>query len=125
MMKVSYYCGLRMFQEYVCIQHEGFAQRKARQWWAQRSNGAPFPESTALALEQAETLQAAGHLRIWVNKKYPEILAHCFDGTAFSTQEPDGKGAPTVDTAASSRSLHTPGHAKPSTDLDMDDDIPF
>jgi len=125
MMKVSYYCGLRMFQEYVCIQHEGFAQRKARQWWTQRSNGAPFPESTALALEQAETLQAAGHLRIWVNKKYPEILAHCFDGTAFSTQAPDDLAAPTVDTAASSRSLHTPGSAKPSTDFDTDDDIPF
>jgi len=115
MMKVTYYCGLRSFSEYVCIQHDGFAQRKARQWWRERSS-APFPESTEAALVQTDTLTAATHLRIWVNKQYPEILSHCFDGTAFGQQE--AGAPPTTDTAARAARV-APSYA------DMDDDIPF
>lgn len=114
MMKVTYYCGLRSFSEYVCIQHDGFAQRKARQWWRERS-AAAFPASTAEALMVADTLTAATHLRIWVNKQYPEILTHCFDGTAFGQQE--AGAPPTTDTAA-------PRTAAPVA-ADFDDDIPF
>lgn len=87
MMKVSYYCGLRMFEEFVCIEHEGFAQRKARMWWREHRGEAlahlELPPTTAQALELAPHLQSTTHLRVWTNKKYPEILAHCFDGTAF------------------------------------------
>lgn len=115
MMKVTYYCGLRSFSEYVCIQHDGFAQRKARQWWRERSS-APFPESTEAALVQTDTLTAATHLRIWINKQYPEILAHCFDGTAFGQQE--ASAPPTTDTAARAARV-APSYA------DLDDDIPF
>jgi len=115
MMKVTYYCGLRSFSEYVCIQHDGFAQRKARQWWRERSS-APFPESTEAALVVASSLTAATHLRIWINKQYPEILTHCFDGTAFGQQE--ASAPPTVDTTAQAARV-APSFA------DMDDDIPF
>lgn len=115
MMKVTYYCGLRSFSEYVCIQHDGFAQRKARQWWRERSS-APFPESTEAALVQTDSLTAATHLRIWVNKQYPEILSHCFDGTAFGQQE--AGAPPTTDTATRAARV-APSYA------DMDDDIPF
>lgn len=115
MMKVTYYCGLRSFSEYVCIQHDGFAQRKARQWWRERSS-APFPESTEAALVQTDTLTAVTHLRIWVNKQYPEILTHCFDGTAFGQQE--ASAPPTVDTAARAARV-APSYAN------LDDDIPF
>lgn len=115
MMKVTYYCGLRSFSEYVCIQHDGFAQRKARQWWRERSS-APFPESTEAALTMTSSLTAATHLRIWVNKQYPEILTHCFDGTAFGQQE--ASAPPTVDTTAQAARV-APSFA------DMDDDIPF
>lgn len=115
MMKVTYYCGLRSFSEYVCIQHDGFAQRKARQWWRERSSAA-FPDSTADALVVADTLSAATHLRIWVNKQYPEILAHCFDGTAFGQQE---AGAPPTTEAVAKQMLAV------ATNADLDDDIPF
>lgn len=121
MMKVTYYCGLRSFSEYVCIQHDGFAQRKARQWWRERTDtvdafGVPFPSSTELAIARAHILKPATHLRIWVNKQYPEILTHCFDGTAFGQQE--ASAPPTTETAG-----------KPilsvATYADLDDDIPF
>jgi DNA repair protein RadD len=98
MLKVTYYCGLRSFNEYVCIQHDGFAQRKARQWWRERTVQA-FPESTDDALEAVSGIGTATHLRIWVNKQYPEILGHCFDGSHFG-QQPATTTAPTTDTAA-------------------------
>ena len=46
-----------------------------------------MPSSTAEALAHADKLKAPSHLRVWINKKFPEILAVCFDGTAFGTQE--------------------------------------
>lgn len=113
MVKVTYYCGLRSFNEYVCIEHDGFAGRKARQWWRERSN-APFPTSTANAIVVTDSVTAATHLRVWVNKQYPEILSHCFDGTAFGQQE--ASAPPTTDTAAP---------RVPVAVSDMDDDIPF
>lgn len=109
MMKATYYCGLRSFSEFICVQHDGFAQRKARQWWRERST-VPFPVSTEIALTQTDSLKPASHLRVWINKQYPEILAHCFDGTSFGQQE--AGALPTVDTTI-----------RPQ--VTMDDDIPF
>jgi len=34
--KVSYHCGLRAFNEFVCLEHGGFAGKHARDWWRQR-----------------------------------------------------------------------------------------
>lgn len=116
MLKVTYYCGLRSFTEYVCVQHEGFAQRKARQWWRERS-AVPFPESTEAALALTDHVAAATHLRVWVNKQYPEIIAHCFDGSAFGKDEV-GTSAPTTDIKQKSKVLEF----APATE---DDDIPF
>lgn len=86
-MKVTYYCGLQKFTDYVCIEHDGFAARKARMWWRERS-ASPVPATTEEAIARATELKAATHLRIWVNKKYPEILTYCYDNTCFGTIEP-------------------------------------
>lgn len=131
MLKVTYYCGLRSFSEYVCIEHDGFAQRKARQWWRERTKDA-FPSSTDDALTIASNVSAASHLRVWVNKQYPEILGHCFDGTAFGQQE--ASAPPTTDVAATGSRLSPKldpdadipfGDTGKATTYDMDDDIPF
>ena len=34
--RVVYRCGIATFREWVCLDHEGFAGQKARQWWARR-----------------------------------------------------------------------------------------
>ena len=90
-MKVSYYCGLRKFTDMICIEHEGFAGRKARRWWSERSNGMDCPQTSAIAVENATKLKAPTNLRIWINKRYPEILAYCYDGSNFGTEEPSGE----------------------------------
>lgn len=89
MMKVSYYCGYKCFSEYVCIEHINYAGKKARDWWRARTD-VPVPEKTEQALEMTNILKVPTHLRVWTNKKYPEILATCFDGTAFGVDEDDG-----------------------------------
>jgi DNA repair protein RadD len=84
MMKVSYFCGIKAYDEYVLIEHADWGGRKARKWWKERSL-MPFPESTDTALMMAPHLAPATHLRVWLNKKYPEIMSACFDGSAFGT----------------------------------------
>lgn len=112
MMKASYYCGYRVFEEFVCVEHTNYAGKKARDWWRARSDE-PMPSTTAEALERADRVRTPTHLRVWINKKYPEILATCFDGTAFGTQEAsNGDEGPSVQTHHSSYA-------------DLDDDIPF
>lgn len=124
MIKVSYYCGLQSFNEYVCIEHEGFAGRKAREWWRLRTSE-PMPSTTDEALELvSDYCKAATHLRVWVNKpKYPEILAHCFDGTAFGSVEAPHSDGPTVDVNRNGVNRNKPLALNTSTV--EDDDIPF
>lgn len=125
MMKVSYYCGYRSFEEFVCFEHVNYAGKKARDWWRARSNE-PAPTTTAEALDRADSARAPTHLRVWINKKYPEILATCFDGTAFGKEEPsDSYEGPTVQTHHSAPERNqAPQQQAPSYD-DMDDGIPF
>lgn len=123
-LKVSYYNGLRMFSEFVCLEHDAssFPHRKARQWWRERST-LPVPESVDDALGLMDVVKVATHIRVWTNKQpYPDILAHCFDGTAFSTQEPSGTvpHVQTYRTAKPSESTRTDDDAGI-----VEDDIPF
>lgn len=123
-LKVTYYCGLKMFNEFVCIQHEGAAKRKAYNWWAERTP-APMPQTVDEAIEQVNALLTPSHLRVWVNKKYPEIMARCYDGTAFGTKENDLKPAPSVQVLKNRYDqVPIPGSSiKPQGEFD--DDIPF
>jgi DNA repair protein RadD len=31
--RVQYRCGMSVFREWVCLDHGGFAENKARRWW--------------------------------------------------------------------------------------------
>lgn len=123
-MKVGYHCNLRFFADYVCPQHEGYASRKARVWWRERSAD-PVPETAAQMLQQATELKTPTHLRVWTNKKpYPEIMAYCYDGTAFGTQEAkDSDEGPAVHVDAPA--VRTSFASKLQNEPPIDDDIPF
>jgi DNA repair protein RadD len=114
-LKVTYYCGLKMFNDWVCIEHEGFAGRKAGKWWSERTD-LPFPATALEALENTDSLPSPTHIKVWLNTQdeYPQILKYCFDGTCFGTQSPDDD-LPTVHSDKPSN----PG--KPS----LDEEIPF
>ena len=122
---MTYYCGPRRFSEYVCIEHQNYAGKKARDWWRLRSEpGSPLPVKTSEALEVAPTqVKAATSVRVWVNKKYPEIMSYCFDGTHFNTEEPSEAPTTTGNDVNTSTMLKSFG--PPPEALDFDDDIAF
>ncbi len=76
--KVEYFCegGLHRFQEFVQFEHPGYPSKKARDWWRQRFPGDYVPEKTAEALSEIGQLRAPHRIRVWVNKKYPEVIGY-------------------------------------------------
>jgi DNA repair protein RadD len=82
-MKVTYYCGVRRFSEVVCFEHEGFAGRKAVQWWNERAPDSVFPHTTDFGMAVADQLPHAQFIRVWVNQKHPQIMAHTFSVDGF------------------------------------------
>lgn len=72
--KVTYICGLRMFSEWVCFEHGGYAAKRAVEWWRQRSIDEP-PQFTYQALERTAKLKVPARIRVHVNKTHPEILS--------------------------------------------------
>jgi len=81
--KVSYFCGdspfqTKQFSEWICLEHEGFAAKRARDWWRDRHWDEP-PETTSEALQRVSELRMPSRLRIWMNKKpKAEVLGYEF-----------------------------------------------
>ena len=114
MVKVTYSCGYRMFYEYLCFEHAGFPRMKATKWWKRRfGNNSIVPEMSDEAIRDIELSLSPTHIRVWVNKQYPEIMDYCFDGSAF------GQSDMVVNVQRPVISL-----AEPASSY-VDDDIPF
>lgn len=72
MLKVSYMCGLRRFNEYICLEHSGYAKHKAHHWWRRRSPKAP-PETAQEALELSHTIKRPEAILVEEKRGYPNI----------------------------------------------------
>lgn len=79
MIKVSYLCNLQMFSEWICLEHGGFAAKKARAWWRERMGVVEAPPTTDEALKYVAKLKVPKRIRVWTNKRYPEVLAYEYD----------------------------------------------
>ena len=75
-LRVTYNCaGLRAFTEYVCLEHSGHAQAAARLWWNESTEGcSEMPETIDAALKSAGMLRQPARLRVWVNRKNPQVM---------------------------------------------------
>lgn len=76
MIQVSYLCGIRMFKEFVCLEHEGHASKLARDWWRIRMGTVEAPPTTAEALKWISKLAEPRRIRVWINKKYPQVMGY-------------------------------------------------
>lgn len=74
--RVSYHCGSRLINEWVCLEHGGRATRIAKEWWKKRG-GVP-PETTEEGYKQIGTLSQPKALQVVTNKPMPEIHSHIF-----------------------------------------------
>ena len=88
--EITYYCGLRRFVQYLCVEHTGYALRLAQQIWRARTS-IPFPDSVDNALKLMDKLKVPTDIRVHVNKKFPEILKYCYDGSSFGSKVASGK----------------------------------
>lgn len=90
-LKVSYFCGMRRFTEWICIEHHGSpVLYRAHKWWRERvvdyaeyewpeGEVKDVPYSVEAALTAAPELKAPSQIRVWINKKHPEIMSYIFD----------------------------------------------
>lgn len=83
-MRVDYMYGVfNRISEWVCIEHEGYAGKKALLWWRDRTNGS-FPCDVDDAVERAEIgeLLEPKWLTIKKGGKWPEIVDYDFEEVA-------------------------------------------
>ena len=71
-MKVFYHCIEVQVNEWVCLEHGGFATSKAKQWWVEHTGKRNFPPDTATALEFAP-----------LYSRQPKVLTVIQDGKYF------------------------------------------
>ena len=85
-MRVTYRCGMRIFREWVCVEHGGYARQRAVDWWRRRALLIPHrgdlqaaPRTVADAIAVADQLPTPVRIAVRESGKYPEIVAHIFD----------------------------------------------
>lgn len=97
-LRVTYQCGLRRFNEWVCLEHSGFARGKALAWWLERAGQGDVPRTVEEALPLAWQLPMPAAIVVDETNKYPEIVAYEFaergrESAAAAVGAPDGRGA--------------------------------
>lgn len=87
---INVHSGFRMFSEWICLEHEGYAAKRAREWWRTAADDADTepPATIDDALRCLEVLQRPSHVRVWMNTKTPKIMAYDYSGTAFGSHVP-------------------------------------
>lgn len=121
--RVDYFCGVRRFSTWVCPEHPGYPQMKAKDWWKAHGGVGPMPETAADLIKVFGDLKAPYYIKVWLNTKYPEIVAYDFLGTAFELP-PELGGPPLAldtDTAAEVEAERIKQLAREM----FDDEIPF
>ena len=80
-LRVSYHAGMRVVaREWVCLEHQGFANSKARLWWRQRAGSQVEPPATiAEALLRTDELRTPSTILIDETQPYPTIIGVKFD----------------------------------------------
>lgn len=130
----TYYCTYKRFVEWVPVEGIGSLRGLAKRWWKDRAPpGLELPDTVHHTLALLDRLTPVTHVRVWVNKKpYPQILAYCYDGTAFGTQAANQTHVDVKQSANVTRDdevdksiIRRSQHLLKSVFTDMDDDIPF
>ncbi len=84
-MKVTYSCGLKTYNEWVCVEHQGYARQKALEWWRKRAPGCPMPRTVDDAIAQAGQLARPTAISVRPSGRFLEISGYRFDPCATST----------------------------------------
>lgn len=72
-LRVTYHCGLRRFSEWVCLEHTGFAARKAQAWWGRRGKG-PAPTTVSEALERISEIPTPSQILVRKDGEFDRVI---------------------------------------------------
>lgn len=76
-MQASYRCGLQRFVEFIAFEAGGYGSKRARDWWRERFPIDGFvPINADEALKYMDKLRTPVAIKVWVNKKYPEVVGY-------------------------------------------------
>jgi DNA repair protein RadD len=78
-LRVQYRCGLTTVREWICLDHDGFAGKKSRQWWSRRFGVESAKAVTvSAAMEnlflEAQLTDITESITVVRRGKYPEIV---------------------------------------------------
>ena len=76
-LRVDYWSGLTHHSEWVCLEHPGYARRKAVMWWARRAPGMPslpMPETVEEALRLTDRLRCPVQIAVRAQGRYTEVI---------------------------------------------------
>ncbi|QYC96669.1 DNA helicase [Stenotrophomonas phage BUCT627] len=132
-LKISYSCGNRTINEFVCIEYADGARKMAERWMRENLVGGFAASKTILTVNQLlndlTQIKTPTHIRVVTNERYPRIVGRCWDGSGFGTEaEPtpmpaiDGRGD-VMETLSQQAAAFFNKPTTPSTY--EDDDIPF
>ena len=77
-LRVDYFeSSLSWYSEWICLEHGGFAAKKAHSWW-ERHGGDPDVTTVTEALQVAELLKQATRIYVQEDGKYWRVLKHRF-----------------------------------------------
>jgi len=77
-LRVEYWCGINAVQEWVCIEHPGYARQKAASWWANRAPGVPFPDNVEAALAVMHQIRPPKEIAVRPSGRYTEVVGARF-----------------------------------------------
>ncbi len=77
-LKVNYVCGIRSFNEVVCLEHGGRAGHLAGNWWKRAMGVDKAPSTVDEALLWVSKLAVPMTIHVIVNRKYPEIIKRTY-----------------------------------------------
>ena len=81
-LRVTYFAGLLSYNQWIAFEHQGFARRKAEQWWRVHGGQFPIPATVADALNRVGELSMPTSILTKNAGKWPEIVGHRFDQEA-------------------------------------------
>lgn len=71
--RTTYFCGMQAFSENVFPEHGGLASKLFRDWWRKRHISEP-PLLVDEALHFTPQLRTPKRIKVWCNRKFPEIV---------------------------------------------------
>jgi len=78
MIRASYFAGFSRFEKFIGLEHPpGRFLHDSKEWWRMHHCDEP-PITTWQALQRTNELRWPKKIRVWLNKKYPEILGFEF-----------------------------------------------